>query len=311
MVWSLAALEIAGVREPLFQSLDKFGFPVGENRVSLLTVLEGAVAIAFLMWLANLAVKFSESQLRKSEVLNPSLEVLIGKVLRVFFYVVAFAVGLGAIGLDLTTLAVFSGAVGLGIGFGLQTIVSNLMSGIILLADQSVKPGDNIAVGDTYGRVNRMGARFVSILTRDGIEHLIPNEELVKNRVENWSYSSNRVRLKIPVGIAYDSDVRKAMNLCVEAARQANRVLTFPEPVCRLMGFGASAIDLEIRLWINDPEAGVNNVRSDVLILVWEIFKENGIEVPYDQQEVHVKEWPPITVNHIDTQPAQVDKNER
>ena len=160
---------------------------------------------------------------------------------------------------------------------------------MILLLDRSVKPGDVIAVGGTYGWIDSLGARYVSVVTRDGIEHLIPNEELIANRVENWSYSNNLVRLKTPIGIAYDADVHQAMMLCLDAARATARVLAEPAPVCLLSGFGDSSVDLELRFWIRDPTAGTANVKSDVLLNVWERFHDHGIEIPLPQRDLHIK----------------------
>ncbi|MCZ6859495.1 MAG: mechanosensitive ion channel, partial [Alphaproteobacteria bacterium] len=210
--------------------------------------------------------------------------------------IVAVFAALNSIGIDLTALAVFSGAVGLGIGFGLQKVISNLISGVILLMDKSVKPGDVIAIGDTFGWINTLSARYVSVITRDGIEHLIPNEELISQRVENWSYSNTLVRFRMPIGISYDSDVVNAMALTVEAAKMVERVRDDPAPVCRLMNFGDNAIELELRIWISDPQAGVANVRSEVLLNIWTMFNENGIEFPYTQRDLHIKSSVPLRV---------------
>ena len=174
----------------------------------------------------------------------------------------------------------------------MQKIVSNLISGIILLLDKSIKPGDVITVGETYGWVNSLGARYTSLITQDGKEFLIPNEDLITQRVENWSFSNSTVRLKIPVSIAYSSDVRKAMSLCEEAARQTPRIIATPPPICLLVAFGNSSVDLELRAWINDPVNGVKNVKSDVLLRIWESFHEEGITIPYPQRDIHIRSMP-------------------
>jgi small-conductance mechanosensitive channel len=201
----------------------------------------------------------------------------------------AIVAAVGSVGIDLTGFAVFTGALGVGIGFGLQKVVSNLVSGVILLLDRSVKPGDVIAIGDTYGWVNSMGARFVALVTRDGIEHLIPNEDLITQRVENWSFTNTAVRLHCHVGIAYDADVRKALALLIQSARETERVLQDPAPNALVLGFGDSAIDLELRFWIRDPQNGVANVRSAVYLCVWDKFREAGIAIPYPQRDVHIR----------------------
>ncbi|MXY15078.1 MAG: mechanosensitive ion channel [Proteobacteria bacterium] len=184
---------------------------------------------------------------------------------------------------------VFGGAIGVGLGFGLQKIFSNLVAGFILLTDKSIKPGDTILVAGQYGRVETLGARYVSVITRDGIEHLVPNEELITSRVENWSHSHENVRLRIPLGIHYESDVALAIELCKRAANRVKRVLGSPVPTCLLTGFGDSSVDLEIRIWIKDPMNGCANVKNEVLLGVWDLFHEHGVQIPYPQRDLHVK----------------------
>ncbi|MGB1088584.1 MAG: mechanosensitive ion channel family protein, partial [Alphaproteobacteria bacterium] len=173
-----------------------------------------------------------------------------------------------------------------------QKVVSNFVSGFILLADKSIKPGDVIEVGEAYGAINRLGARYVSMITRDGKEFLIPNEDLITQTVINWSFSDRAVRVRLPIGIAYDCDPRKAMDLAVEAAMQEQRVLTHPEAKCLLVGFGDSSVDLELRIWIADPEGGVRNISSAVLLRVWDAFHENGITFPFPRRDVQL--LPPL-----------------
>ena len=206
--------------------------------------------------------------------------------------VIAFFVGIDLIGIDLTALTVFSGAFGLAVGFGLQKTFGNLIAGIILLMDRSIKPGDVIVVGQSFGHVTKIGVRAVSIVTRDGKEHLIPNENLMTQEVENWSYSSPNVRVHIPIGVAYGCDVELAQKLMIEAAMAPARVLKSPKPNVWLRAFGENALDHEILVWIKDPEAGVGNVQSEILNHLWVLFKENGIEVPYPQRDVRIREWP-------------------
>jgi len=192
------------------------------------------------------------------------------------------------LGIDLTSLAWFSGAVGLGVGFGLQKVISNLASGFIMLVDRSVKPGDVIQLDEhTFGWINHLGGRYVSLITRDGVEHLIPNEDFITGRVVNWSYSHENVRVKVPVGIGYESDVELAMQTLLEIARATPRVLSAPEPSCRLIEFADSSINLELRIWISDPKRGVAGLRSDILLEVWRQFKELGIEIPFPQRVLH------------------------
>ncbi len=200
------------------------------------------------------------------------------------------------LGIDLTVFALFSGALGLGLGFGLQKVFANLVSGFIILADKSIKPGDVIQLGDKYGWINFLGSRYVSVVTRDGTEHLIPNENLITGEVINWSYSQNLVRLHVPAGVAYGSDLEKARELMMAAAADTLRVLKDPKPACLLVGFGDSTVNLEVRVWINDPQNGIASVKSDIFWGIWQRFREHGIELPFAQRDVHLKSIPEITV---------------
>ena len=197
-------------------------------------------------------------------------------------------------GLDLTVFTLFSGALGLGLGFGLQKVFANLVSGFIILADKSIKPGDVIQIGSQYGWINFLGSRYVSVVSRNGTEHLIPNENLITNEVINWSYSSKLVRINLPVGVSYESDLEKARDLMLEVARATPRVLVDPKPSCLLMSFGDSTINLELRVWINDPQNGVGRLKSDLNWGIWKAFREHGIELPYPQRDIHVKNVVPV-----------------
>ena len=214
----------------------------------------------------------------------------------IFLFSACVVIVLHYLGLDLTVFALFSGALGLGLGFGLQKVFANLVSGFIILADKSIKPGDVIQLGDKYGWINFLGSRYVSVITRDGTEHLIPNENLITGEVINWSYSQNLVRLKVPVGVAYGSDLEKARELMLAAAADTLRVLKDPKPACLLTGFGDNAVNLEVRVWINDPQNGLGSVKSDLLWGIWQRFRDHGIEMPYPQRDVHLKSIPETTV---------------
>ncbi len=289
VAWSMAALTTLGLLNPTLALLDRMAINIGDVNLSLLTVIKALLSVALLLWLAAGCANLLERRLQNSPTLSPSMKVLTAKLGRIVLVAVALVFGLDAVGIDLTAFAVFSGALGVGIGFGLQKIVSNLISGFILLLDKSVKPGDVIAVGETYGWIEALGARYTSVVTRDGIEHLIPNEELITTRVENWSHSFSQVRLRIPVGVHYNSDVRLAIRLCLEAASSVPRVLKNPAAVCLLKGFGDSSVDLEVRIWVNDPQNGCSNVRSEVMLRIWDLFHEHGIEIPYPQRDLHIR----------------------
>jgi small-conductance mechanosensitive channel len=214
----------------------------------------------------------------------------------IFLFSACVVIVLYYLGLGLTVFALFSGALGLGLGFGLQKIFANLVSGFILLADKSIKPGDVIQLQDTYGWINFLGSRYCSVITREGTEHLIPNENLITGEVINWSYSEELVRIKVPVGVAYGSDLEKVRELMLAAAADTLRVLKDPKPTCLLVGFGDNAVNLEVRVWINDPQNGVTSVKSDLLWGIWQRFRDHGIELPFPQRDVHLKYVPEITV---------------
>ena len=291
-VWTIAALNILNLLAPTIEFLDGLYIMLGDLRLSALTLFKGAMSLAVFLWIATALSKAFERRIKASPNLTPSVKVLFSKSLKIILIITAILAALSNVGIDMTAFAVFGGAIGVGIGFGLQKVVSNLISGLLLLMDKSVKPGDVIAIGETYGSINALGARYVSVITRDGTEHLIPNEELITQRVENWSHSNKLLRLKVPVGIAYDSDVRQAMNLCLEAAAEVERVLDKPPPACNLIGFGDSSVDLEVRLWINDPQNGIANVKSDVLLGIWDRFREHAIAIPFPQRDIHIKDAP-------------------
>ncbi len=285
-MWTIAALNIVGWLDPTIEVLANAVIPLGDHKLSLLAILKGGVFLAVFLWLAGLSSEGLERALWRSN-LSPSQKVLFHKIAKIILIGIAIMLGLNVVGIDFTALAVFSGALGIGIGFGLQKVFANLMSGFILLIDKSIKPGDVIAVGDTYGWVNRLGARYVSILTRDGKEHLIPNETLITQPVENWTYSDDKIRIHIPIGVSYNSDVPLVKKLLLEVAHKHPRIIQTPEPVCLVKGFGDNSVDFEIRAWIEDPVNGIGNVMSGVYEEVWSAFKKHGIVVPFPQRDLN------------------------
>lgn len=288
-VWSVTALDIIGLLDPTLEILDRMAINLGSFRLSLLVVGKGAVAMVVLLWLANGAARLVESRLKSISQFTPSQKVLFGKLSRVLFVTVAILTGVNMVGIDLTALTVFSGALGLGVGIGLQKVVSNLLSGVILLMDRSVKPGDVVSISGTYGWINAIGARYVSVVTRDGIEHLIPNEVLISTPVENWSHSDRLVRQRLPFGISYDSDVHLAIKLAEQAGGEFARILKNPAPRCLLKGYGDNSLDLELRVWIEDAEKGVSNIKSEIYLRIHELFALNNVAFPYPQRDIHVK----------------------
>ena len=287
--WIVAALNIVGLLDNAIAVLDGAVLTLGQVNISVLMVVQGLIALGVLLWITAIAGQLIEGRIKSSPNLTPSIKVLSTKLLRILLAVVAFVFALQIVGINLTAFAVFGGAIGVGLGFGLQKIFANLVSGFILLLDKSIKPGDVVAIGEYYGRVESLGARYVSVLTRDGIEHLIPNEELITTRVENWSHSHNLVRVRKTIGIHYKSDVRKAITLCLEAAAETPRVLQEPAAVCHLREFADSAVNLEMRFWIDDPMNGRANVVSALQLGIWDKFHEHGIEIPYPQRDLHLR----------------------
>jgi small-conductance mechanosensitive channel len=275
--------------------LDAFALEIGTWRVSAFDVLFAAAAILLVLAFALIATRLTRSALRRLTALDGTQSVLAEKIASIVIWVVTFLVGVDLLGIDLTALTVFSGAFGLAIGFGLQKTFGNLISGIILLMDKSIKPGDVIAVSDqtgqqTFGQIRKIGIRAVSVTTRDEREYLIPNENLMINQVENWSYSSKNVRVQVPVGVSYDADMALAEKLMLEAAAKARRVLATPPPSVWWSGFGDNAVNFTIHCWINDPEEGVGNVRSDVLKHLWGLFKEHGVALPFPQRDLNLRD---------------------
>ncbi|MEM9426634.1 MAG: mechanosensitive ion channel domain-containing protein [Pseudomonadota bacterium] len=285
-LWITITLYYLGVLDETAAFLDSLGISMGDFNLSLLTLLQAIAVIAVLFTLARLTTKAAAASIKKNEDISPSMQVLAVKVLQVIAFGAAFFIGLKMVGVDLTGLAVLSGAIGVGLGFGLQKVVSNLVSGIIILLDKSIKPGDVISIGDTFGWINALGARYVSITTRDGTEYLIPNEDLITGQVVNWSHSNDFVRLDIHFGTAYHDDPHEVRRIAIEAASSVNRVLTTRPPVCHIVGFGDSSVDYILRFWITDPSGGLTNIRGNVFLALWDAFRENGVSIPFPQREV-------------------------
>ncbi|MEZ5453011.1 MAG: mechanosensitive ion channel [Thiothrix sp.] len=289
LIWGIAALDILGYLSKITDWMESIKLGSGKGSLTLNDAVSSGLSVALFVWLALVAANLIERAIQNNPNLSLSSQALLAKISKFLLLTLAFLIGLNTVGIDLTAFALLGGAIGVGIGLGLQKVFSNLIAGIILLMDKSIKPGDTIVVSGRYGRVNRLSARYVSMITRDGTEHLIPNDELINNQVENWSYSDPNVRLRIPIGVHYQSDVKKAMELCIEAAQETPRVLKYPAPVCLLKGFGDNSVDLEQRIWVNDPMNGCANVKSAVMLRIWEKFRANGIEIPYPQRDLHLR----------------------
>jgi len=286
--WAYVTLTILNIEDDAATILHSIGFNLGDVRISLLLVVQGFVLVTALMVGARFLSRTTTARIQKNEDISPSMRVLVIKALQVGLYGAALYIGLKAVGVDLTGLAFLSGAIGVGLGFGLQKVVSNLVSGIIILLDKSIKPGDVISLGDTFGWIKTLGARYASVVTRDGREYLIPNEDLITNQVVNWSHSDDFVRLDIFFGTAYGDDPHRVRALAIEAAKSVDRVLNTKAPVCHIVGFGDSSVDYILRFWISDPTGGLTNIRGNVYLALWDTFQENDISIPFPQREVRM-----------------------
>lgn len=284
--WTYIALIVVGFDQPVLSALDSAAINLGAVRVSLLLALKVVILSVGLIWFAILTGNVLSNWVDRSNDLSPSFKVLIGKLIKIALIMLAGAFALSATGVDLTALTVFSGAVGVGIGFGLQKVVSNFISGIIILLDKSIKPGDTISLGDTFGSIRDLRSRFVSVITRDGKEYLIPNEDLITQQVVNWSFSSEYVRLDVEFGTSYDSDPHEVSRIAIETAKAIKRVSPHIAPVCWLTAFGDSSLDFKLRFWIADPSNGLTNIRGQVLLGLWDAFKAAGIGIPFPHREI-------------------------
>jgi len=285
-IWGAVALHLLGWLPDVLATLDGIGITLGANRVTLLSILQLGFAVAVFMVMASWLSRYIEQRAKRSEYLSVSMQVGLSKISKVLLYTIAILIALNSVGIDLTTLTVFGGALGVGLGFGLQRIASNFISGFILLFDRSIKIGDVITIGERFGWVVAMYARYIVVRDRDGVETLIPNENLITSDVVNWSYSDKHVRVKIPVQISYDDDPEQAMKLMVDACAVSDRVLASPAPQTRMLAFGDSGINLELRLWLDDPEEGVGSVRSEINLAIWKAFKQHKITIPYPKRDV-------------------------
>jgi len=289
-----ATRHISSKLREVVDALDDISIDFGRYHVSLATAIWMVLVVVLALAFAQIGGRIARRLLRRVSGLDPAQQVLGEKLITLTVWAFAFFSAVDALGISLTAFTVFSGAFGLAIGFGLQKTFGNMIAGIILLLDRSIKPGDVIAVSsgttNTMGVVNKIGIRAVSVTTLDNREYLIPNENLMTSQVENWSYSSRRVSVSIPISIAYGSDIDQVEELLLESASAVPRVLTDPPPSVILSSLGSSAIEMSVSCWINDPENGIGGIRSAVLKNAWHLFRERGVEIPFPQQDVHLRD---------------------
>jgi small-conductance mechanosensitive channel len=286
--WCVAALSILGQLGPAAETLDSFAVDIGGLRLTPLLLIKAGALLVATLWLTNIASNFIESRINRASDLTPSIQVLLVKIIRIGLMVVAIAIALGAVGINLSALAVFTGAAGVGIGLGLQKIVANFISGIILLADKSVKPGDLVTIGDSSGRISAMKTRYISVAAGDGREFLIPNEDLVTQKVVNWTYTDKNTLVKVLFSTNYDADPRLVCKLAIENAAAAPRAIKNKPPNCIITEFAEAGMKFSLTFWIADPD-GMDNVKSDVMLALWDAFKREGIRVPYPVREIRIR----------------------
>jgi small-conductance mechanosensitive channel len=289
VIWVGLVLHITELSEPVIEMLEQVSFKVGKQTLDLWMLMHGAVTVGITLLIALWFASLIESRLLAAEQMDGNVREVLARLAKAILSVIALLCSLSLVGIDVTTLSVFSGALAVGLGFGLQKIASNYVSGFIILLDRSIRLGNLVAVDDkTSGTVTQITTRYTVLRTLSGTEVIIPNEYLVSNIIRNHSFTDTRIRVVVSVQVAYDTDLEKAMPLMAEAARQHPRVLADPAPGVLLTEFAESGINLELGFWVPDPEAGTGNVRSDISLVIWKAFREHGIEIPCPQREVRL-----------------------
>ncbi|KCZ56419.1 hypothetical protein HY29_08995 [Hyphomonas beringensis] len=289
LTWTFAIFFALGVLPDVVSWLSGIGPPFGERRISPVFIFQAIMTAAVLLFVANRAAKSMKKRVNHLPKVEPSIRILIGNAIQIVFLVAAVLLTLAGLGIPLGALTVISGAIGLGFAFGMQKVVSNFVSGIVLLSERSIKPQDVIEVGETFGVVESLGLRYTSITTQEGKEFLIPNEKLMTDTVINWSFSNKRVRIHKELRIDYTSDLEEAIHIVIEAAKSTDRVISWPSPNCLVKDFTDECIVLEMRFWIVDPQNGTANVASNILREVWKRFTENGMSVPLRRKELYIE----------------------
>ncbi|RTL53688.1 MAG: mechanosensitive ion channel [Bradyrhizobiaceae bacterium] len=287
--WTVAALSIIGRLDDAEDALDSVSVMAGALRVTPLLLIKVTVLLGIALWLTGVLSNFLETRITRSHDLTPSIQVLLIKLMRVLLIVVAIAVVMSMVGIDLSAFALFSGAIGVGIGFGLQKIIANFISGVILLADKSVKPGDLVTIGDSSGRISAMNTRYISVAAGDGREFLIPNEDLITQKVVNWTYTDRNSLVKVNFATNYEADPARVCEVAVQVASAHPRVMSSKPPGCLLSEFTDTGMKFSLTFWIEDAYAGMDNLRSDVMLALWKAFKAEDIRVPYPVREIRVR----------------------
>jgi small-conductance mechanosensitive channel len=287
-VWLLVALHLVGFLPEVVQALESLGFDLGKHRISLLLVLQALVTVVVTVVAALSLSRFIENKLMRAEQVNMNLRVVMAKLVRILLTVAGVLTALSAVGFDITLLSVFGGALGVGLGFGLQKIASNYVSGFIILLDESVHIDNVITIGGHYGVVKQIRSRYLVLRKLDGTEVVIPNETLISEAVINHSFTERKALVSLPVQISYESGLEQAMTLIRDVACRHPRVLQDPQPEVQIAGFGENGIDLQLALWIPDPEEGSASLKSALYIEIWRAFRQHGISVPHPQRDIRI-----------------------
>lgn len=288
LIWILMALHLSGILSEILNALEDIKFNIGKNPVNLLLVLQGMLTIVVTILIALWFSRVIENRVMRVQHINMNLRVVLAKLLRVFLLFIAVLIALSAVGLDITMLSVFGGALGVGLGFGLQRIASNYVSGFIILLDKSMQIGDIVTIDSHYGVVSDLRTRYLVLRKLDGTQVIIPNETLITTPVINHSFTDHKARIQMPIQVSYDSSLELAMQLMNEIAFRHPRILNDPEPSVQIKGFGESGIDLVLSFWIPDPEEGSGSLQSEIYLEIWRAYKKHNISIPFPQREVRI-----------------------
>ena len=292
LVVGFLALDFLESLEPIRAFLDSenLSFSIGQTRISAYLMIKALITIMLFFLITGVLSEFGEKRIKSIQGIHSSNKALINKAFHIFIYFFGFIIALNILGIDLTAFAIFSGAIGIGIGFGLQKITSNFISGLILLFEKSIENGDMVELSDgTYGLIRKTSARYTLLETFEGREMMIPNEDFIINRVTNWTFNNRRGRLELNIGVAYESDIEKVMELILDAAKEHPRCMDEPGPSCYLKEFGDSSVNFMLFFWVEDVSSGRYRAQSDVMMRVWKKFKEHNISIPFPQRDIYIK----------------------
>ncbi|KAF0836197.1 mechanosensitive ion channel-like protein [Methylovorus glucosotrophus] len=287
-VWLVLALHVSGILPEILHTLEDVSFNIGKSKMNLLLLIQGLLTVLITLFIALWLSRWLENRLMRAQQINMNVRVVLSKLIRIGLSFIAILMALSAVGLDITLLSVFGGALGVGLGFGLQKIASNYVSGFIILLDRSMHMGDVITVDAHYGVVSEMRSRYMVLRKLDGTQVVIPNETLITSAVINHSYSERKAQVKMPLQVSYESPLERAMEIMQHAAMAQDRVMQDPLPDVKIAGFGESGIDLTLTFWIPDPEEGSGRLQSDIYLDIWRAFQKNSISIPYPQREVRI-----------------------